>query len=127
MRDPTPAQPPTLETTASTAVEKPSEAVSPITGHRSYPQVPTQLSKSPDLPQPASESQDGKSIAPALGAVRAKLEKLLKEAGPDGAAAAVAALPGTRNAIERSLNDPDPAVRAEASALLKALSPPQPQ
>jgi hypothetical protein len=96
-----------------------------ITGHPMRASVPAQLSKSPDPPEANPDAEDGKSMAPALVAVRSHLEKLLRDAGPDGAAV-VAALPGARAVIERSLNDPDPAVRGEASALLKTLSP-QPQ
>ena len=93
-----------------------------VTGHASYAPPPPQLSTSPEPPERDSEP-DGKSLAPALVAVRGNLETLLKDAGPEGAAM-VAALPGARAAIERLLNDSDPAVREQASALLKTLSPP---
>ena len=106
-------------------VDTQADDVERITGDVMRAPVPTQLSTSPDPPEANPDPEDGKSIAPALVAARSHLEKLLRDAGPNGAAV-VAALPGARAAIERSLNDPDPAVRAEASALLKTLSP-QPQ
>ena len=64
---------------------------------------------------------DGTSLAPALVALNGNLKTLLKDAGPD-AAAEIAALPGARAAIERLLTDSDPAVREQASDVLKALS-----
>jgi hypothetical protein len=115
-----PAESPAAPPTATTAVV-PTPSDDPVTGDRVYPQLPTQLSTTPETPEVDSESADGKSIAPALAAVQERLGKLLKDAGPEGAAI-VAALPGARAAIERSLNDPDPAVRAQASALLETLS-----
>jgi hypothetical protein len=125
-----PNEPPAAATAAPAVapavdVDTQADDVERITGDTVRAPVPAQLSTSPDPPEADSDPEDGKSIAPALVAARGRLEKLLKDAGPEGAAV-VAALPGVRAAIERSLNDPDPAVRAEASALLKTLSP-QPQ
>ena len=108
--------------TGATAVEPVAkdEAQSQF-GHATKDSGPDQLTTSPD--QPAEDSEpDGTSLAPALVALNGNLKTLLKEAGPD-VAAEVAALPGARAAIERLLTDSDPAVREQASAALKALSP----
>jgi hypothetical protein len=112
----------TAESGAGVGVEQAADDENGVTGHASYAPPPTQLSTSPAPPERDSEPE-AQSLAPALVAVRANLETLLKDAGPDGAAV-VAALPGARAAIERLLNDSDPAVREQASALIKTLSPP---
>ena len=104
-------------TTASAAQD---EAESQF-GHATKDSGPDQLTTSPE--QPADDSEpDGTSLAPALVALNGNLKTLLKDAGPD-VAAEVAALPGARAAIERLLTDSDPAVREQASEVLKALSP----
>jgi hypothetical protein len=111
----------TAETGATAAIEPiaQDEAHMP-TGHATKESGPNQLTTSPE--QPAADSEpDGTSLAPALVALNGNLKSLLKDAGPD-AAAEVAALPGARAAIERLLTDSDPAVREQASEVLKALS-----
>jgi hypothetical protein len=115
----------TSETGATASVEPAAqdEAHSQF-GHATKESGPDQLTTSPE--QPAADSEpDGTSLAPALVALNGNLKTLLKDAGPD-AAAEVAALPGARAAIERLLTDSDPAVREQASEVLKALSA-QPQ
>jgi hypothetical protein len=113
----------------ATATIEPAAAVdddqNALTGHATHAIGPKyQPSTSPD--QPAAEQEPERaSLAPALGALNGNLKALLKDAGPD-VAAEVAALPGARAAIERLLTDSDPAVREQASAVMKALSA-QPQ
>lgn len=65
---------------------------------------------------------DATSMAPLLKDARATLEKLLEEAAdePD-AAAELGALLADRAPLEGLLEDPDPAVREEAAALLELL------
>ncbi len=105
--------------TATVGFDAKDEAQSQF-GHATKDSGPDQLTTSPD--QPAANSEpDGTSLAPALVALNSNLKTLLKDAGPD-AAAEVAALPGARAAIERLLTDSDPAVREQASEVLKALS-----
>lgn len=111
----------TAETAATATVELDArdEAQSQF-GHATKDSGPDQLTTSPD--QPAADTEpDGTSLAPALVALNSNLKTLLKDAGPD-AAAEVAALPGARAAIEQLLTDSDPAVREQASEVLKALS-----
>jgi hypothetical protein len=91
-------------------------------GHESHgDHSPTTLTTSPDQPAEDADEQDGKSLAPALVALNGNLKTWLKDAGPD-AAAEIAALPGARAAIERLLTDADPAVRQQASEVLRSLS-----
>jgi hypothetical protein len=65
---------------------------------------------------------DATSLAPLLADARATLERLLDEAAdePD-AAAEVGVLLADRAPLEALLEDPDPAVRKEAAALLELL------
>ncbi len=111
----------TAETGATATVEPAAqdEAQSQF-GHATKDSGPDQLTTSPEQPVADSEP-DGTSLAPALVALNGNLKTLLKDAGPD-AAAEIAALPGARAAIERLLTDSDPAVREQASDVLKALS-----
>jgi hypothetical protein len=127
LRSATPAPAATNATgSAQVDVESSSHDIERVTGDVMRPAVAAQPSTSPEPPEADSEidPSDGKSLAPALAAFRANFDKLLKDAGPDGAAI-VAALPGAHAAIERLLNDPDPAVRDQAAALLKSLSGPK--
>lgn len=90
-------------------------------GHATDAQA--QADGEPALPEGAPRAAgDATSMAPLLADARATLGKLLDEAADDpDAAAELGALLADRAPLEALLEDPDPAVREEAAALLDLL------
>jgi hypothetical protein len=120
-----PAEPPAAEaaTAAAPAVADTSEHSdedSPF-GHASGQKFKGfQVSTRPAYPE-REAAANGASMAPALANVRAELEALLADAGPDAAGQALAFGDANESALAELLTDADPAVREEAAALLKLL------